>query len=112
MHTPFAFRWLIGKLWAALNAAGFQAAVVWHFWQLENEAGWWVPGFVWHALQAVGVPENTLFLWQDVQLADLWAPVSGKAVRLWSTDAPDHDFVVWHARQSVPNLPSCLSSAL
>jgi len=65
-----------------LKSAGFHAPVVWQLLQAENEPGWCVLGLLWHALQAVGVPEYTLFLWHLAQLTDLCAPVSGKSVWL------------------------------
>ena len=47
-----------------------------------------------------------MFAWQEAQATDWCAPVSGKALLLWSNDAGCHAFIVWQLVQSVEK-PVC-----
>jgi hypothetical protein len=84
--------------------------VEWHDPQFVPKLPPWLSSFEWQAKQLDGVPLKTPFLWHELQLTLICAPVNLNAERLWSNFAFFQEVVEWHDPQFVPKLPPWLSS--
>jgi hypothetical protein len=86
---------------ACEKTAGFQAVIVWQDVHTAERPAWLgAAGVVWHAVQAAGVPRNTL-VWQDAQAVEAWAPASLKVLDACEKVVGSHPLVVWQVVHTV-----------